>query len=123
LRNLHYRPSPSCHHYPFSFYPPSRRPPCPTPFPYTTLFRSRSSTRYHRRDRTPCRSRRGSAVRRSRRIRRAFRPRARSPSRCRRSEEHTSELPSRFPLVCRLLLETKKLPATCQLDKLHDDIL
>src|SRR5437868_9018712 len=27
----------------------------------------------------------------------------------RRSEEHTSELQSRFDLVCRLLLETKKL--------------
>src|SRR5699024_12758749 len=27
-----------------------------------------------------------------------------------RSEEHTSELQSRFALVCRLLLETKKLP-------------
>src|SRR5699024_12878745 len=27
--------------------------------------------------------------------------------RCRRSEEHTSELQSRFELVCRLLLETK----------------
>src|SRR5699024_12023600 len=29
-------------------------------------------------------------------------------SRCRRSEEHTSELQSRFDLVCRLLLEKKK---------------
>src|SRR5699024_11796659 len=27
---------------------------------------------------------------------------------CRRSEEHTSELQSRFDLVCRLLLENKK---------------
>src|SRR5579885_3877479 len=27
---------------------------------------------------------------------------------CRRSEEHTSELQSRFELVCRLLLEKKK---------------
>src|SRR2546429_5137364 len=30
---------------------------------------------------------------------------------CRRSEEHTSELQSRLHLVCRLLLEKKKLPA------------
>src|SRR5207249_6333598 len=30
-------------------------------------------------------------------------------SACRRSEEHTSELQSRFDLVCRLLLEKKKL--------------
>src|SRR5699024_1608312 len=29
-----------------------------------------------------------------------------------RSEEHTSELQSRFDLVCRLLLEKKKLPPT-----------
>src|SRR6266704_7070844 len=29
---------------------------------------------------------------------------------CRRSEEHTSELQSRFDLVCRLLLEKKNLP-------------
>src|SRR5438067_8823114 len=28
----------------------------------------------------------------------------------RRSEEHTSELQSRFDLVCRLLLEKKKMP-------------
>src|SRR5689334_24112411 len=28
---------------------------------------------------------------------------------CRRSEEHTSELQSQFHLVCRLLLEKKKL--------------
>src|SRR5207249_10113182 len=28
---------------------------------------------------------------------------------CRRSEEHTSELQSRFDLVCRLLLEKKKM--------------
>src|SRR5690606_39565006 len=30
-----------------------------------------------------------------------------------RSEEHTSELQSRENLVCRLLLEKKKNPATC----------
>src|SRR5699024_12091412 len=30
---------------------------------------------------------------------------------CGRSEEHTSELQSRFDLVCRLLLEKKKRPA------------
>src|SRR5699024_11754051 len=31
-----------------------------------------------------------------------------SPRLCPRSEEHTSELQSRFDLVCRLLLEKKK---------------
>src|SRR5690625_5730521 len=35
------------------------------------------------------------------------------PSRCIRSEEHTSELQSRGHLVCRLLLEKKNLPAMC----------
>src|SRR5699024_11441517 len=32
-----------------------------------------------------------------------------------RSEEHTSELQSRFDLVCRLLLEKKKMDHRCQL--------
>src|SRR5437868_11960423 len=35
-----------------------------------------------------------------------------APARRGRSEEHTSELQSRFDLVCRLLLEKKK-PPTC----------
>src|SRR5271167_939120 len=34
----------------------------------------------------------------------------------RRSEEHTSELQSRFDLVCRLLLEKKKKTASRMLD-------
>src|SRR5207249_9229528 len=38
---------------------------------------------------------------------RGSRPRRRGPKRT-RSEEHTSELQSRFDLVCRLLLEKKK---------------
>src|SRR5438067_9286267 len=33
-----------------------------------------------------------------------------NPGPLRRSEEHTSELQSRFDLVCRLLLEKKKSP-------------
>src|SRR5438094_5134617 len=37
------------------------------------------------------------------------RPRSSAPgSRCRRSEEHTSELQSPYDIVCRLLLEKKK---------------
>src|SRR2546422_5904576 len=64
-----------------------RRPPRSTLFPYTTLFRSRSScTR-------SCAGRR---------------PGPRQSGQC-RSEEHTSELQSRLHLVCRLLLEKKKL--------------
>src|SRR5699024_11444565 len=73
-----------------------RRPPRSTLFPYTTLFRSGS-------------------------LRRAAMPPAdfgrtirRAGNRRRRSEEHTSELQSRFDLVCRLLLEKKKnKKATC----------
>src|SRR5207249_10735187 len=37
----------------------------------------------------------------------------------RRSEEHTSELQSRFDLVCRLLLEKKKCLTSCQSKRLH----
>src|SRR2546428_7313215 len=66
-----------------------RRPPRSTLFPYTTLFRSRSSTRATR---TP-----GSEVSTSM-----------ASEVDTRSEEHTSELQSRSDLVCRLLLEKKK---------------
>src|SRR5207249_7069481 len=69
-----------------------RRPPISTLFPYTTLFRS------------PCS---GSSPEPG-----ACRCRAGAPptgaGRDPRSEEHTSELQSRFDLVCRLLLEKKK---------------
>src|SRR5438874_3339944 len=67
-----------------------RRPPRSTLFPYTTLFRSRSSRRR-------ARGRRGEGPSPSKR-RRSGRS---------RSEEHTSELQSRRDLVCRLLLEKK----------------
>src|SRR5438067_6943629 len=86
----------------FFFFLLIRRPPRSTLFPYTTLFRSRHS-----------------------------RLRIARPQVCRRawfsggcplvgqtvvrSEEHTSELQSRFDLVCRLLLEKKNLS--------HDDIV
>src|SRR5947209_15531331 len=69
-----------------------RPPPRSTLFPYTTLFRSGRRGR-HRRRRAPVRDRHSCGA-----------DRARS-----RSEEHTSELQSRQYLVCRLLLEKKKL--------------
>src|SRR3712207_8058617 len=95
-----------------------RRPPRSTLFPYTTLFRSRSVLRpeTHRRDghqegptargyASPCDC--GDAA---------------SGPDCTvvdaervggvRSEEHTSELQSRQYLVCRLLLEKKKIHST-----------
>src|SRR3712207_8646861 len=79
-----------------------RRPPRSTLFPYTTLFRSLPFLRFN--------------------VWTARRGQVRSlganridglPSReARRSEEHTSELQSRQYLVCRLLLEKKKLSAS-----------
>src|SRR5438874_3910502 len=68
-----------------------RRPPRSTLFPYTTLFRS--STRM-------CRLSGSSSAPLDQFV-------VRNPSY--RSEEHTSELQSRRDLVCRLLLEKKKI--------------
>src|SRR5437868_12755181 len=76
-------------------------------FPYTTLFRSR---RQRRRFRGPCgwgRRGRRRAHRGGCRSRRGAAEKFEEPRRL-RSEEHTSELQSRFDLVCRLLLEKKK---------------
>src|SRR5690349_25153850 len=79
----------------FFFFLMIRRPPRSTLFPYTTLFRSRSS---RERSRSPgCHA--------------AIAP---LPS---RSEEHTSELQSRRDLVCRLLLEKKKKKKRIQYSK------
>src|SRR5690348_18187227 len=83
------------------------RPPKSTLFPYTTLFRSPSSTTAARASGTGPSARRrrvGAAGRRSR-ARAAARPAADCGA---RSEEHTSELQSPVHLVCRLLLEKKK---------------
>src|SRR2546428_9214897 len=84
------------HQYIVFFFLMIRRPPRSTLFPYTTLFRSRSS---------------GSSRKARRRACTAW---------CRmingvRSEEHTSELQSRSDLVCRLLLEKKKIRSFGQL--------
>src|SRR5437868_13321985 len=72
-----------------------RLPPRSTLFPYTTLFRSLSFSIRN----VTCRPLLGLSE---------------VPYDCRfefnhRSEEHTSELQSRFDLVCRLLLEKKKI--------------
>src|SRR6266513_3879218 len=71
-----------------------RRPPRSTLFPYTTLFRS-----------VP---RPASGGPRPRARRPGLHGARGSPSGP-RSEEHTSELQSRFDIVCRLLLEKKKI--------------
>src|SRR5438477_8895517 len=75
-----------------------RRPPRSTLFPYTTLFRSL-------------------ALQRRDRIRlcvagRDWRVEQRGLALLLRSEEHTSELQSHVNLVCRLLLEKKKMNKT-----------
>src|SRR3712207_7801256 len=85
-----------------------RRPPRSTLFPYTTLFRSPSS-------RAASSSSTGSPMKNCRRKKT---PKADAAvgtmiavrvSSQKRSEEHTSELQSRQYLVCRLLLEKKKI--------------
>src|SRR2546430_9932308 len=78
-----------------------RRPPRSTLFPYTTLFRSL--------DRGPGGHRRPRPL-----LGREARP---------RSEEHTSELQSQSNLVCRLLLEKKKIPYNSPSLPLHLTLL
>src|SRR5437868_9819355 len=81
-----------------------RRPPRSTLFPYTTLFRSLRD-----------------GICRLARLHLGGRAKARFDSDTapyHRSEEHTSELQSRFDLVCRLLLEKKKIITTLT----HHDI-
>src|SRR3712207_7641094 len=88
-----------------------RRPPRSTLFPYTTLFRSARRGRAGRFERVGARGARPRALRRAgahadRVEERLAQPLGRRPL---RSEEHTSELQSRQYLVCRLLLEKKKI--------------
>src|SRR3712207_8933161 len=85
-----------------------RRPPTSTLFPSTTLFRSRRD----RDVRYPFRAHIGPARAGQHTIKDPRRPEPRDVSvihRQKRSEEHTSELQSRQYLVCRLLLEKKKI--------------
>src|SRR2546427_8597159 len=81
-----------------------RRPPRSTLFPYTTLFRSASHVQF---DAHRCRC----GTRRHAGGHEAARPGGWRGLRADavRSEEHTSELQSQSNLVCRLLLEKKKL--------------
>src|SRR5256885_6356561 len=89
-----------------------RRPPRSTLFPYTTLFRSlrpeHPGLRHHTGQEhlaTLCRLVAGGAG---------------APTGLSRSEEHTSELQSPCNLVCRLLLEKKKLMIRRRLIHWHD---
>src|SRR5437667_6395156 len=90
------------------------RPPRSTLFPYTTLFRSDSNCWWYTTmlPRSPRASqsaemngRRGSL---SSVAKNSECSGAAPGCRCKRSEEHTSELQSHHDLVCRLLLEKKK---------------
>src|SRR5438045_8385795 len=96
-----------------------RRPPWSPLFPYTTLFRSHD----HARLAAPAPGR--PRARRERRTADAEGARGAVGARDRdrrggRSEEHTSELQSLRHLVCRLLLEKKKLKCRYKL-KAHKD--
>src|SRR5256885_5342459 len=97
-----------------------RRPPRSTLFPYTTLFRSVDqpggeqgregecdSGGITARVRDPARA--DERLARTRELRQAVGPRAGMVTAVIRSEEHTSELQSPCNLVCRLLLEKKKM--------------
>src|SRR5438067_9071541 len=89
-----------------------RRPPRSTLFPYTTLFRSTDSWPGP-----------GGVGRTGVRLIGPWCSLPGDGPDARRSEEHTSELQSRFDLVCRLLLEKKKkhkyhsrsIPQTCRI--------
>src|SRR2546430_13174998 len=82
------------------------RPPISTLFPYTTLFRSRqrrTAERHHHRPEDPVLAGAVDACRLQQLVGDAL------DELLERSEEHTSELQSQSNLVCRLLLEKKKL--------------
>src|SRR2546430_4293394 len=82
-----------------------RRPPRSTLFPYTTLFRSPSSSRPSLHHRFPTAARQVTV-----------------DDAARRSEEHTSELQSQSNLVCRLLLEKKKINIRQQFHHTRPDL-
>src|SRR3712207_7733896 len=91
-----------------------RRPPRSTLFPYTTLFRSSTDTSYRLRDTrlarpisiAPVMQYASLARQQAVLLRGLVNVASAFPV---RSEEHTSELQSRQYLVCRLLLEKKKI--------------
>src|SRR5207249_8320735 len=104
------------------FYTP-RPPPRPTLFPYTTLFRSLSAPSTHVGDISPDAWKTSLDAahaigheyivvpwipQEKRMTLDGWKQVAAEFNRAARSEEHTSELQSRFDLVCRLLLEKKK---------------
>src|SRR2546430_10715539 len=91
-----------------------RRPPRSTLFPYTTLFRSQCVAAG-----TPDRTANQRGIRSTRPYHRRSQDRAGTGEWTGRSEEHTSELQSQSNLVCRLLLEKKKILITEQFCVYH----
>src|SRR2546422_8155307 len=94
-----------------------RRPPRSTLFPYTTLFRSAREAQALRAAGQPFqlvegRDRERGEAQGGKGELRSFEPQCGQGEQApQRSEEHTSELQSRLHLVCRLLLEKKKIEA------------
>src|SRR3712207_7601008 len=91
-----------------------RRPPRSTLFPYTTLFRSQAGRPgarqpVHRQARGPDHRHRPGPVPEVLQGSAPARRAGEAGEAAARSEEHTSELQSRQYLVCRLLLEKKKM--------------
>src|SRR5256885_10872988 len=82
-----------------------RRPPRSTPFPYATLFRSMNM------EPGLCVSMKGGLLASATAC--GVTPHAQNTGTSPRSEEHTSELQSPCNLVCRLLLEKKKIHTVC----------
>src|SRR5437868_11431643 len=82
-----------------------RRPPRSTLFPYTTLFRSRENVVGMQQELLPTAEIKDGQAQYPVQVAVDFPD---TGLQLLRSEEHTSELQSRFDLVCRLLLEKKK---------------
>src|SRR3712207_7429091 len=93
----------------YCFFLMIRRPPRSTLFPYTTLFRSREDAEDVLQEVFAAAFNAMIADERPINVRPWLYRIARNRSLNHRSEEHTSELQSRQYLVCRLLLEKKKL--------------
>src|SRR5699024_11621887 len=97
-------------HLPLSFFFLSPRPPRSTLFPYTTLFRSRNEAVEPSRDLVVLTAPGPGSGKLATCLSQIYHDHARGirSGYAKRSEEHTSELQSRFDLVCRLLLEKKR---------------